>query len=439
MKDQAVLFRDAAYGALALLRTENGVRTVDFGFDVVDFAPVLEALHRYGREVPGTDGRSSEWHLTTHREAVIANVESMLRRRGYGDDPLGARYVSHVSEAATLAPDVPTDAKSFPVPESVSRALGSHVDLAVAAVGAKVVESKFFARPSATDRGGRPLPFLRVRALAPIGEGADACTKKLREALTPALGPSLVRATAELVRDKLAIEFAVAPPAAVVESFVHAELPVFESIPIVGTREVTFVLPQLVLETEFAGLRDRAMACSAITEGRVLDERTIGVRVPSAREGDPVMDQAFGTRLSWLSAQLPYEARAAITSRVDEMRVNEAGKVNPRADAPSPADIPGTVDGSAVTELAGFVARGQDTNLRRQETVIADTLKKRMSSGAFDMTGASKAYSYLVNAAVESYGKLAGSGSKSFGTNERRYLAYWYAQRFEARVAAKLI
>lgn len=305
---EAILYRDAEYGALAVIRESGaGVRliTIDHAFASADYETALAALEAMsGGNVEETEN-GTRWSFRDREEVVLANLDTAMRLKGYAADPLASRAVLTVSEEIARHPDLPREHPvSFHVPEAVERNLRS---LAAAALGA-LPKGIFIAEPGiksfpreALDRYGEPLPFLRARALIK-GEGyeAEALCRRLREALE-ALGAVPVRASVEAAAmGRLAVEFALAPTADAVARLLENELPAFPPGEIRGTRAVHLTLIGLMNEQEAAEVQKKLVDAAAGTTLERKNERTLVATLHSGMEGPSLVDERFQDRLVYL-------------------------------------------------------------------------------------------------------------------------------------------
>lgn len=312
MSKTALLFRDPDYGALGVTRGARapGVVTIDHGFAESDYEAVLELMERYALAKPVDLGDGSDfWNVKVHEEQALVALEGMLRRRGYTDDPLGERAVIRVTEEDAKHPDLPAAGK-VSVSEFAERGFHSFVDEVGAALRAKFTETKgaesyfkfataFFPRPNA-----RGLPFMRARALSEwVGQASEA-ENVVRATLARAQG-AVQRATARFVAPgRILVEFGLALPASVIESFERAALPAFRKAE-AGVREVRFKLSRPIEPAALMKIAERGANSGALT-GKldVTGTSELIARVPSSHSGHYVADQAVSERVGWLSAQL---------------------------------------------------------------------------------------------------------------------------------------
>jgi hypothetical protein len=303
----AMLYRDAEYGALAVIREEGeGVRliTIDHAFAPQDYEAVLAALEQMsGGAVEETAG-GTRWTFTDREEVVRANLDTALRLRGYVSDPLASRAILSVSEAVARNPDLPLEMLGYHVTEAVERAMRAQASAALGIFPPHVLAAppaiRAFPR-GAKDPYGEPLPFIRARALV-RGEAAeaDALCKRLREALG-VFGTAVVRATVEpSAMGRLAVEFALAPTREAVAGLLEGDTPAFEASEIQGVRPVHITLVGLMDEAAATDLRERALAGGAAVAFERKNERTLIVRLLAGHEGPSLIDEAFQQRLVWL-------------------------------------------------------------------------------------------------------------------------------------------
>lgn len=311
----AKLFRDRAFGALAVIDTPEGIVTIDHGFDDEAFDAALAVLERHANPQHRDDG-SALWRSTSHPRIVLASLAECMERIGFTDDPLDALCAVDVTESEARDPDLPVSQKPMRLNETVERGLWGHLDIALAPLrdrgDVQMVETAHLPRRG-TDHLGRPLFQTRARGfiIKPV-ESADDCQAALREALAPVSGV-VVRAVVESLpphpttgHSRHALEIVLAPGREVVEEYVSAKMPTFESSsPIRGVRPARFVLDTSPSREDILALEERAVACTAATALSVPNGRTVVARVPSATvEGTAAADHPFGQRVAWLAKQL---------------------------------------------------------------------------------------------------------------------------------------
>lgn len=304
----ATVYRDANYGALAVVEERGGIITHDHGFDDGDFDSVLSVLEHHGSCRHREDGGAA-WRFKGHSAVAKSALTDVFARLGYSDDSLGERVITREATKKQVAtPDLPSSAGKFRPGETVERALRRHIDIAFASMRTRgeltETQASFFPRSNTSDGFGNPLPFLRVRAFLrkPV-EIAAAAQAALREALLPIAG-SLARVTVTEARPGVyAVEVAVSPPRAVCETFVSAKLPTFGQTDIHGIRVARFVLNAMVTPDDVRGVEERAVACTAAIGLAVPNGRTIVARIPATTLGDSAADYGFGQRLAWLQEQ----------------------------------------------------------------------------------------------------------------------------------------
>lgn len=312
----AKLFRDRAFGALAVIDTPDGIVTVDHGFDDKAFDAALSVLERHARPEFSDDG-SALWRSTSHPRIVLASLSESLERFGFTADPLDSMCALDVSVEEALNPDIPTSQRPMRLNETVERGLWGHLDIALSPLrdrgDVQMVETAHLPRAS-KDHLGRPLFLTRARGLIlkPV-ESAEDCQAALRAALAPVAGV-VVRAVVESLppheatgTSRHALEIALAPGREVVEEYVSAKLPTFESddAPIRGVRPARFVLDTMPSREDILGLEERAVACTAATAISIPNGRTVVARIPSTTvEGTAAADRAFEQRVAWLAQQL---------------------------------------------------------------------------------------------------------------------------------------
>lgn len=309
MGRKAVMYRDGNYGALAVLTEPSGnIRVYDHGFDESDLDTALSILERFGDYSRNDDG-SSTWDLDQPAFAALSGLRQGLELRGYRvDDVFGEKTVQMVSEAEAKSPDLPADTHAS-VHESVERGVRGLLDDALAVLRARgdcrVMETRLFPRPNATDVLGRPLPFIRMRALLerPIEE-AHKVEKAVRHAaMTKGLVRATVRDTQSKNRTVFVVEMALRPARELCESFIAEALPHFQRRPM-GARPVKLYLDVSIDETDLVRLGGRMRSCGAVTAVSLPDPRTIVLRIPSSLVDESREDQTFQERFQWVFSQL---------------------------------------------------------------------------------------------------------------------------------------
>lgn len=441
--NDAVLYRDHEYGALALLRVRGGLEVLDHRFHAPHLDRALGVLERHGRP-----GEGNLWRLHTHTEAVLSSVEAALSSCGYTYSSHAARAILLVPESVAKQPDTPSERRTS-ISESVGRWVGDHLSIIEAILGCTFAVTAF-------QRASR-LPFLRARAVC----ADETCVARALAILDP-LGKAVVRVS----HDAGVLEVAIAPSREQVALCESRALPTFGGTEVIGVREATFCIDVDSMDEEsFLRLKDRARRCAATTR---LERRgrAIVATVPTAHlGGDPSCDPAFRARAAWLVVQLAEweptlddvsDARPIGDRRVSRDEADEtllaaeqhaaanpmdvvarrayyaalvaAGKlVDPSADAPKRSDVPVGLDADAIRDVCSHIAGGQDIDIRRKEAGVVSRLLQRMMAGTYDRAHGSTVYTYIVDEALTVLGPLA------LTSEERRFLAQWFARRFEAR------
>jgi hypothetical protein len=300
---KAKLYRDGEYGALGVYAEDRDVIIHNHGFNRDDFKAVSEALSGYAGNRSGP-----VWSVGGASKVVFRRIDTLLRERGYSDDPLGEKAVMEVSEAQAARPDLPTDGRRTHVNEAVERGMRDRIAEAVRKLGRSgdctVADVGFFPRPHATNGIGRPLPFARARALLrnPV-ESASDVQVALREHLSDA---DVVRATvAEAGEAKAyAVEFAIAPTREVYERYLETAIPNFKVPAPGGVRAVKFYLGTTIDEQDRQRLRGTMRHLGREATVSIPDPRIFVVRVPSGMVAESLSDMAFQERLDWVRRQL---------------------------------------------------------------------------------------------------------------------------------------
>lgn len=325
--NEALLFRDADYGALAVIKMPKGrLATIDHNFAEADFAPVLAVLERLGGRTHTTEtpGVMLWTHFKEHPLTVHTTVVETLKRLGYDADPLGARVMRPCTEEEARLPDLPAESKKYQVRETVERTLKRHVEIAWSVLETlgklSVAEVVFHPRENRRDGFKRPLPFLRARAFL-AAEDAARVQKELRETLA-VVGHALARATVTAFPNRpiLVVEFALAPSAEMVEAILSEALPTFSQSAINGSRSVKFYLRAALPEAVRKHIAAQALESTAALAVESADGRTVTVRIPSAQIMDSASDTAFRDRLNWLASKFEaYEAEVTEIGHVEEL------------------------------------------------------------------------------------------------------------------------
>ena len=307
----AQLYQDQDYGTLTVIDMSEGIVTIDHSFDGDAFDAVLTVLERHSDVAAKHLGEGAAlWRTTSHRQVVLASLETCLESLGYSNDPLAQRSVRAV-DSITARATQPPPALGTPIQvgEAVRRGIQAHINMGLAVLRDRgdMQEAVVTHSPrSATDVFGRPLPLTRALGILsrPV-ESVDSVRSALREALASA-GEALVRASVEDIGGRYAVEIALAPSRALVEEYTHAKTPTFEdSSTIRGVRPVRFVLNGMVSAADIASLEERAVISTAATSIAVPNSRTIVARIPSAQiDGLSASDNAFQKRVAWLAEQL---------------------------------------------------------------------------------------------------------------------------------------
>lgn len=293
----AVFYRDAEYGALAVLPGgPRQVVVVDHDFNAADYAAVLRLFEEMG----GTPGPSSDggevWEFDSRVEVVSADLRNAMLVRGYDPDPLAARSERVVDDAVARAPDLPTAVAARPM-EAVERVLIGHAQQAIASAAPGARSQVAFFERRTCDEWGDPLPFVRVRAVVKAAD--PGLCRRLRAVLSPISG-CLERATVESVGGGAGVEFAFAPPAEAIRAIRTSIVPTFSPIDPVGSRTVRVFLNALMSEEAGARIAGRAEAGAAAVALAVPSPRVVVAKVPAGYAGDSLMDHAFQERLAWL-------------------------------------------------------------------------------------------------------------------------------------------
>jgi len=300
---KAKMYRDGEYGALAVYTKDGDVVIHNHGLNRDDFKAVSEALAGYTG-----DRRKTVWRIGGAASVVSRRIDTLLRERGYSDDPLGEKAVMEVSEAQAMRPDLPADVRRAHVNEAVERGMRARIDEAVRKLNRSgdctVADVGFFPRPNASTGTGRPLPFARARALLrnPV-ESASGVQAMLREHLSDT---DLVRATVMEAGEAkaYAVEFAIAPTRAVYERYLETAIPNFNLPASGGVRPVKFHLGMNIDERDRQRLRGVMRHLGKNAAVSIPDARTFVVRVPSGMMAESLSDVAFQERLGWVRRQL---------------------------------------------------------------------------------------------------------------------------------------
>lgn len=289
----ALFYRDEHYGALGLVRL-GGARLGLAEHRFIELECVLGALAAHGTLVD-REGSPSVWALDEHVDITLARIGAVLRRRGFADDPLGARAVSTVNERAAISPDLPV-AGSCHLHAAVEDGFRAILVEALSVVGSPTgMAVHAFPRSRVRD----VLPFVRLGATLDEQDAVHV-QGAVRGALG-GLGQQLVRATAVPAGRGTLVELGVVPSRALTEALNGRVPPTFQAG--ACARVVAFTLGVPLTERALSALRIRFMEARAVT----LVERAgdvLALRVPAAQPGDPLGDAALRERTAWLSDQL---------------------------------------------------------------------------------------------------------------------------------------
>jgi hypothetical protein len=298
---EAVMFRDADYGALVLETADGALVEREFGFAADDARALHAVLERYSRR----DGERWRLDPDTYGLAVLSTVKQEMRLRGYQADKLAERAVIAVKPGEVTRPDLPADGKVI-VHEAVEAGVMQRLGLVAAALrdGSDATTPpsvRYYPRPNAENRGAVRPPFAVARFFVASAKPAEA----IREATLRALGDwrdhlvKLSVVTESGPRGKHAVEVGLALPATMCESFLDAAIPTFEHSNILGARQVEFDLSAALTEEERADIESLGRECSGCV--RIQQEGTrIVVDVPGNIPGHYGADHALHERLSWL-------------------------------------------------------------------------------------------------------------------------------------------
>ena len=355
---EAVMFRDDDYGAMSISLCSDGIREVNNGLAPDDAGAIRRVLSRYAESVKGKPqhgrtrkqtakahgktskdrdrkgasrhsreqagggrtGQSSDygykksirkepvesviWNITDcHPAVVLSSVVSEMRLRGYEEDPLAERAITHLPIERSDSPDLPVRGKAL-VHEAIERGIRQKLGLVVAALRehgpASVPSIQFFPRPNAVSVGGRRPPFAIARFFV--------------ESTRPAMR-GLVLSTLEEWRDHLvkvsvvesgggkAIEVGIALPGDVCEALMEDAIPTFANSELTGAREVVFTLREALSEDERKDIEELGRVCTGAIH-LTQEGTTLTAQVPAGFVGAYVADSALQERLSWLAQVL---------------------------------------------------------------------------------------------------------------------------------------
>jgi hypothetical protein len=303
---EAVMFRDAEYGALVVETAPRGLVTFDFGFAREDAQAAHAVISRYATDE--TVGAETRWVVDpdAYGLAVLSTLKQEMRLRGYQSDKLAERAVVTVKPGEVRRPDLPAEGKVI-VHEAVEAGIRQHLGLAVAALReggqASAPSLRYYPRPNAEQRGAVRAPFAVARFFVETTKPAE----KLREAALNALGDwreHLVKLSVVAeAAGRYAVEMGLAIPASLCESFLDAAIPTFEHSNILGAREVEYELTHALTEEERTDIEAFGRSCTGCV--RIQQEGTrLVVQVPSNIPGHYGADNALHERLAWLNRVL---------------------------------------------------------------------------------------------------------------------------------------
>ena len=303
MAREAVMFRDAEYGALRIEETGGGLTVTDYGYVREDAHAVTRVLSTYG--APSKDGNCTRWsmHRDAHPAAVLSTIRREMVSRGYVNDALAERAIMTVS--ADRDPDLPATGKVL-VHEAIERGIQQQLGLVVAALresgAASVPSVQFFRRPFAPAFNGRRPPFAVARFFV---EGSGS-TSELRETVLNALDTwrgYLTKVSVTEESGQRAVEVGISLPPAVCEGLLESSIPAFASAELTGARQVVFSLDSALTERELEDLQELGRGCTGVV--RLKQEGlTLTAQVPGGFCGNYVADRQMNERLSWLSQAL---------------------------------------------------------------------------------------------------------------------------------------
>ena len=340
-KCEAILIRDADYGAMALVAEHGYVISIDHGLMLSESNVIRETLANYAS--PRADGpRTTRWRVAhdLHPAGVISTIESVLSRRSYKFDELAESAIVRVPLAVAESPDLPT-ARPALVHEAVERGYQQQFGVVVAALreSGKVSPPslRFLQRPNAQSVNGRKPPFAIARMFIETKANVWDIRRIVLEALSP-WRSHVVRASVAESTDKMkSIEVALTLPASICESFMSdGALPAFQHSNITGARQVTFGLVSPLSEMECIDIEELARSCSGAV--RLQQEgSTVTAFIPSNFVGNYMADRALQERVSWLQGVLdPWGAEIQSVGELAEMDMSSparSGKLSEQFDA----------------------------------------------------------------------------------------------------------
>ena len=328
---EAVLFRDADYGALSLELVRGGIVTTNNGFMQEDARVVFAALGRYAESSPRSDG-STMWRVveSAHPAAVLSTVQAAMRECGYKRDPLAERAIIMTDTKTARRPDLPATGACL-VHEAVERGVRQQLQLVVTALrenGPTSVPSiKYFPRPNAAQSSsGRRPPFAVARFFTESNDDTSVTRSRVLEALRPWEGALVKVAVTEGDGQEQAVEVGLALRPSDCEAFLESSVPSFRHSEMTGARRVELHLRHPLTEDERRDIEELGRVCTGVIQ-LAQEGNVVVAQVPAGFIGHHVSDRVLGERLDWLMNTLdPWEPTLNGIGGLEEMNLAPASQ-----------------------------------------------------------------------------------------------------------------